>query len=76
MANGEDRGSAGSPMDVPAVVAMELVKITMQHVNAQLAAGCCMIDVDAVHKDTLRQYREAWSAVEERRVFVMAVGAV
>jgi len=35
-----------------------------------------MIDVDAVHGDTLRQYREARSVVEEQRVFVRAAGAV
>jgi transcriptional/translational regulatory protein YebC/TACO1 len=48
-----------------ATLAVELVKITMQHVNAMLAAGASDIDVDAAHTHTLVQYREALSAVEE-----------
>jgi hypothetical protein len=50
---------------VSASLAVALVNITMKHVNAMLAAGCVDIDVDAVHTHTIRQYREALSAIEK-----------
>lgn len=47
-----------------ATLAVELVRITLQEVNAMRAAGLVGFpDVDAIHACTLRQYRAALAAV-------------
>ena len=47
-----------------ATLAVELVEITMQEVNAQRAAGLVGFpNVDAIHACTLRQYCAALEAV-------------